>query len=289
MIEKQIRNLREQQHMTQQDLADKLRLSRQSISKWEQGVTYPDIDNIIQLSQLFNVSTDELLTGYKFIGRPFVIGIKPDRSLLIRKIMGNIYAVLSFLVTFFLIPGLWFETNLPGLGYVIAVSLALAITLATMVFAQYSDKTLPYWVIEDDAIQYIETYTFKEKIQRIRYILVHGQDNALLKSVAYADIASAEVTYIQKPVRDEDIIPGPLHYYYPTVLSYYILLSDMFIAITTKNGEKIRLDLSIEYYKNYGEAFAYFVEITKYFRQNNVVLTDSDNVIKRALSNENMT
>lgn len=46
---------------SQEELADKLGVSRQSVSKWEGALSVPDLDRIIQLSQLFGVSTDYLL------------------------------------------------------------------------------------------------------------------------------------------------------------------------------------------------------------------------------------
>ena len=47
--------------MSQEALADKLSISRQSVSKWEMDQVLPQIDKILQLCQIFNVSTDELL------------------------------------------------------------------------------------------------------------------------------------------------------------------------------------------------------------------------------------
>lgn len=46
---------------SQIEVANKLNLSRQSISKWENGRGYPDIDNLILLSELYKVSIDELI------------------------------------------------------------------------------------------------------------------------------------------------------------------------------------------------------------------------------------
>ncbi len=57
----QIQNLRVQKGLTQERLAEMLEVSRQSISKWELGQAIPDVDKIIRMSELFNVSTDTLL------------------------------------------------------------------------------------------------------------------------------------------------------------------------------------------------------------------------------------
>lgn len=53
--------LRKRRGWSQEELAEKLSVSRQSVSKWESGASIPDIDRIILLSRLFEVSTDYLL------------------------------------------------------------------------------------------------------------------------------------------------------------------------------------------------------------------------------------
>lgn len=54
-------NLRKKAGMSQEELADKLDVSRQSVSKWESMQSIPDINKIIELSKIFGVSTDYLL------------------------------------------------------------------------------------------------------------------------------------------------------------------------------------------------------------------------------------
>ncbi len=61
MISDNIRNYRKANNMSQDELAEQLGVSRQSISLWETGQTQPTIDNIIALSKIFNISSDELL------------------------------------------------------------------------------------------------------------------------------------------------------------------------------------------------------------------------------------
>lgn len=57
-----IKKLRKQNHMTQEELSEKLHISRQTISKWETGSALPDINNVILICSIFEISTDELLT-----------------------------------------------------------------------------------------------------------------------------------------------------------------------------------------------------------------------------------
>ena len=61
MIGERVLALRKERGLSQEDLAAKLPVSRQAISKWELGESIPDTENIVQLSRLFGVSTDFLL------------------------------------------------------------------------------------------------------------------------------------------------------------------------------------------------------------------------------------
>lgn len=60
-IGKRIREYRKIYNLSQEQLADKIFVSRQTVSNWENGKTYPDIQIIVSLSILFNVSLDELI------------------------------------------------------------------------------------------------------------------------------------------------------------------------------------------------------------------------------------
>lgn len=53
--------LRKKTGMTQNDLAEKLNVSRQAVSRWEIGTAMPDVDNLVAMSELFGVSLDYLL------------------------------------------------------------------------------------------------------------------------------------------------------------------------------------------------------------------------------------
>jgi len=61
MLGEKIHKLRKEKGMTQEELAAQITVSRQAISKWELGEAMPDTENVVQLSRLFNVSTDYLL------------------------------------------------------------------------------------------------------------------------------------------------------------------------------------------------------------------------------------
>ena len=63
MISDNIRNYRKANNLSQDELAEKLGVSRQSISLWENGQTQPTLDNIIALAKIFHITSDALLSS----------------------------------------------------------------------------------------------------------------------------------------------------------------------------------------------------------------------------------
>ena len=62
-VEKQIQHYRKEKNLSQDEWAEIIFVSRQSISNWERGATYPDIQNLLLLNKVFEVSLDKLVKG----------------------------------------------------------------------------------------------------------------------------------------------------------------------------------------------------------------------------------
>ena len=62
-IGERLYNLRKEKGLSQEDLANELGVSRQTVSKWETGESSPDFDKIIPLCNFFGITSDELLSG----------------------------------------------------------------------------------------------------------------------------------------------------------------------------------------------------------------------------------
>lgn len=97
-IAEKISLLRTQAQMTQAALAERLDVSRQTVSKWELGAAQPELDKVVAISELFHVSTDYLLKGPE----PREPGVSLDRLVLrflgyardIDAISGDLVAIL---------------------------------------------------------------------------------------------------------------------------------------------------------------------------------------------------
>ena len=58
-----IKELRKEKNMTQKELADKIGLTDKAISKWERGLSFPDITMLSSLAEVFDVDVSEILNG----------------------------------------------------------------------------------------------------------------------------------------------------------------------------------------------------------------------------------
>ena len=106
-----IYNLRTAKNLSQGDLAEMLGVSRQSISKWENNSAMPDLEKIIKLSDIFEVSIDELVKGDATLSgkqantagtAPKVeyVQVVQNQTIEGRKIAGIILFCMAFLLTF---------------------------------------------------------------------------------------------------------------------------------------------------------------------------------------------
>ncbi len=137
-----IQNLRKAKGISQEELADKVGVSRQAVSKWESGQSLPEIDKIILMSEFFNVTTDYLLKGTEAPASQ-----KESTNAFIFVAAATFMNFLGLLVSWMI----WFEEQNPA---ALVVGLIL-IAVGCMVFAigqSVSNKNLVkakrvFWVV----------------------------------------------------------------------------------------------------------------------------------------------
>lgn len=84
-IGENIQKLRKQNGLSQEELSEKLFVTRQTISKWELGQSSPDLDYIVKLSEIFNVTTDFLIKGEDNKSAP---AVKSNKSVFEKNPLG---------------------------------------------------------------------------------------------------------------------------------------------------------------------------------------------------------
>ena len=141
-IGNKINQLRKLSGMTQEQLAEKLNVSRQTISKWESDSTSPDLESIVKISRIFHVSLDDLLKE----GEAGVAN-KTDKQITLEDLMKiNLH---NRKMTLLLISGLIFiMVSILNFAYVIALQ---STTLSTqymlyryIVTGQYENAPIDY-------------------------------------------------------------------------------------------------------------------------------------------------
>ena len=128
-IGKQLKEARMKSHLTQEKVSEKLNVSRQTISNWENEKCYPDIINIIELSNLYDITLDELIKGDEKMIEHLEESTNTVRSSkqLIGIILLNIF-VMTLLITL----GMF----LPDNKYYLVVVFCLAVASSSLLLYQ---------------------------------------------------------------------------------------------------------------------------------------------------------
>jgi transcriptional regulator with XRE-family HTH domain len=122
-IGEQLSQARKRQSLTQQQVADSIHVARQTISNWEVGRSYPDIASLIVLSDLFQLSLDELVKEDKQMVRDLRLKEEERRSA--RTMYWGSWLV-NVVLTAFLISR---ELNVPAMKQAWAVSMVVIVVM----------------------------------------------------------------------------------------------------------------------------------------------------------------
>ena len=171
-----IQYLRKRENLTQEELANKLNVGREAVSKWERGKTIPDQLLLLNLSKLFNVSVDELLYGEEKNknnqNNIDTISLSLYKDKLKRK---NIIIILSILLIIFII--LFFLTYLiynynafklyevSGINNHIEVSNSIIMQNKDMIYVNIKAIYNNLYIDENYNITNIELYTLNNNIK----------------------------------------------------------------------------------------------------------------------------
>lgn len=165
--------------LTQEQLAEKMYVSHQTISKWETGINVPSIDNLLLLSDLYNISLDELIRGSSYFRKPFIFGRRFSLSLFLK--VSVIWLLLCTVLSGFLYQVPWLFWSFFLLGELNIMGIVIE----------------DYWVITNKGIllcSYPETYL--KKMGKLLRILAKKDTNEAL--IPYKEIQSMTLIYAKK-------------------------------------------------------------------------------------------
>ena len=160
--------LRKQHNMSQEELAERLNVSRQAVSRWEVGSAQPDASNVLQLSRLFGVTADYLLNdSYESDGDvPAVKNVEMNANRKIRKIiaMGVSAIGLSGNFIFYLLSR-FIKVPVPLTMYLDDVK--------TYVWEMYEEYSYPYF-IKTYKLEFLTAVFWLLFVGGILYAFIHS-------------------------------------------------------------------------------------------------------------------
>lgn len=173
---KKIAELRKKNNLSQEELAEKVGVARQTISKWEIGDTTPDINQVKIISKIFNISIDELVDND--INNVIVEKISNTEKLAgitikILKVFGIMLIVFITLIFLFVII---FMVDMPKNDYDIVGRTKISCNLDNEKYEYEAEYNKNYQVINSGGDAYIMNHTDIESYEDVNKIVAHIED-----------------------------------------------------------------------------------------------------------------
>lgn len=175
--------LRAREGVTQEQLAERLDVSRQSVSKWESAASYPEMDTLLKLCDMFQVDMDTLLRGSveKSLSED-TAGYDRFMTLYARKIAGGVSAIVGSVA-------LWSFLSALGLSEMLGTAILLLVIAAAAVVFIASGMEEEHFRKKHPVIPDFYTEPQKERFHR-RYIwYIAGGVGAILLGVVMMVLA----------------------------------------------------------------------------------------------------
>ena len=173
---KKIAELRKKNNLSQEELAEKVGVARQTISKWEIGDTTPDINQVKIISKIFNISIDELVDNdinnvivEKVSNTEKLVGI----TIKILKVFGIMLIVFITLIFLFVII---FMVDMPRNDYDIVGTTKVSCNLDNEKYEYEAEYNKNYQVINSGGDAYIMNHTDIESYEDVNKIVAHIED-----------------------------------------------------------------------------------------------------------------
>ena len=173
---KKIAALRKKNNLSQEELAEKVGVARQTISKWEIGDTTPDINQVKIISKIFNISIDELVDND--INNVIVEKVSNTEKLAgitikILKVFGIMLIVFITLIFLFVII---FMADMPRNDYDIVGRTKVSCNLDNEEYVYEAEYNKNYQVINSGGDAYIMNHTDIESYEDVNKIVAHIED-----------------------------------------------------------------------------------------------------------------
>ncbi|WP_207942215.1 hypothetical protein DOK78_000699 [Enterococcus sp. DIV2402] len=277
---------RKENELSQQQLAEQLNISRQSVSKWENGESLPGIDNLILLSGLLNISLDELITGEAYLSFPLHYG-KPQSA-------KPAIILITILVSLFIGSLMMEISEWRSIGDALSMIL-ISLFVATLFYVfltyclPYDYKTYySYWTLEKKGISYpiFHTKIMSQLNGLEQFILPIFGILGLRKTafIAYNEITEINVCFKKYKLNPTKVAISWNGY---TPRMHQTLREPFYLQVTTRKKEVIELDLR-GYYRVNSKERKMLGTIFTFLKSKQFIFIDAENSYTLVRKQENI-
>ena len=166
-----LKELRKQHNMTQEQLAERLYVSRTAISKWESGKGYPNIESLKNISKTFSVSIDELLSNNELLQ-----AAENENKSNISKLSSLIFGILDLMaLAYIFLPFYGQEID----GYIYSVNLLQYTKSPTSIRIIYYTLIIVMSLVGNTEI-ILQFFDDKKKFTILKYVSITWHSLAIL-------------------------------------------------------------------------------------------------------------
>ncbi len=260
IINTQIKKHRLEMNMSQDKLAEKMFISRQSISKWENGETLPSVENLIILSEILEIPLDELVKGKRSYPMPFYFG-KPKNKIPIIMLLASPIFLFALAIS---------ERESPEVFLIFILLSILSFFLGLVISFFDFKRYYNYFILKENGID----VEFDRNAKRFKKTLngILGRRKSLL--IHYHEIKSLEMVF-------NNLGYTPKH---STSLNYrprqmYIARESFYWILKTKSNEEFKLDLDRLFYPDSVER-KYFSAICQDLASKDIIMIDQSGILE---------
>ena len=259
IISSNIKKHRELKNYTQEELANQMNISRQSISKWERGDALPSIDNLIRLSDLLDLSLDELIMNRGELPLPLDYGKFKSKKIFV---LSMIFPLLM------IINGIYYlQFNTEG-WFMIGGGLFLGALINEINLVDLR-RMYNYFTMTKTGIEYFDSNIYMPKIVW-ETMAFFGKRRT--KFIDFKEIEQMEIYFDNKGYEGQNTTVA----YRPRQMFYN--REAFLLRITLKSGELVKLNLDKAFFPDSDER-RYFCALFEYFESRNILVSDPYHIL----------
>lgn len=263
------RKYREEKNITQQEITERLPISRQSISKWERGESLPSIDNLVLLSEYLQIPLDSLVKEQFFLPLPFDFDKPKSRAQL-----GWLLFFPGFLLTMMVFP-------MELMDRLLVIPIAVFLLLVELVITFFDfQQYYAYFTVEKEGIRVFNGNTrARTVLPNLYYLFLAAIGKRKTVFIPYSEVEAITIFFETRGYES----PNTAVVYRPR---QNVALRERFEAhIKLKKGS-VSLNLDGCFYAQSLER-KYFYAMFAYFQHKEVPVSDPYGILKSLAEEHN--